>query len=47
VDVLKNLFLQKAVDSLNEFDKLSAASTEMPLKYALRKLKHFCSLKTE
>jgi len=25
-------FLQKAVDSLNEFDKLSAASTEKPLK---------------
>jgi hypothetical protein len=25
-------FFQKAVDSINEFDRLSAASTEMPLK---------------
>jgi len=44
---LVKLFLKKAVDSFNEFDRLSAASTEKPLKHVGRKLKHFCSLKTE
>jgi len=30
-NVLIKLFLKKAVDSANEFGRLSAASTEMPL----------------
>jgi hypothetical protein len=44
---LDGFFLKKAVDSFNGFDRLSAASTEIPLKQVVRKLKHFCSLKTE
>jgi hypothetical protein len=34
-NVLMKLFYEKAVDFINVFDKLSAASTEKPLKYAL------------
>jgi hypothetical protein len=30
----RKLFLKKAVDSFNEFDRLSAASTEKPLEHA-------------
>lgn len=44
---LGKLFLKKAVDFINEFDRLSAASTEKPPGKGVRKLKHFCSLKTE
>jgi len=33
--VLEKLFFKKAVDYINWFDRLSAASTEKPLKYAL------------
>jgi hypothetical protein len=31
----RKLFLKKAVDSFNEFDRLSAASTKKPLKHAV------------
>jgi len=34
-DVLQKIFSKKAVDSINGFDRLSAASTEKPLKYAV------------
>jgi hypothetical protein len=47
VTVLKKLFYKIAVDIISEFDRLSAASTERPLKHTAKKLKHFCSLKTE
>jgi len=33
--VLKKLFLKKAVDFINVFDRLSAASTEKPLKHVV------------
>jgi len=46
-NLILNFFLQKAVDITHLFGNLSAASTEKPLETTGRKLKHFCSLKTE
>jgi len=46
-DVLIENFFKKAVDFISVSDRLLAASTEKPLETTVRKLKHFCSLKTE